>query len=434
MAPSRVFDVGKYYSISLRSYNREEAAMAAERSRVTDPLQIRDLAERYRSLPLLPEFFKLPKAGAIGIELEFAGVCENRRDIPTPFWARLGTDISVHAPSGYRDLELRALATNKTLEKRVLRMCEIMLQLRARLTERCSLHVHLDARHMDESEAASAARRLLRWLILLQELVPLNRRQNEFCRLESNVNQVLGEADYEEYSSRYCAVNFYAYQKFKSLEIRLHSGTLEPVKIVQWIKLMQKCLVTPAPRRGPDTDVFSMLLRLELPKPQFKYWIKRHQELNPKLYEGSPGVEKDSEVVDYPSPASPSAWPIFDEPLATYRAEQMRVGRRLRAVEASRVQPVQQSEPDDVPEPPVQQDEPLSDMPTGTLTAGMAVTNTSDSWYYGAIAAPSTTGSQLRVGASIVVPPEDVELFTVDEEPPSQPQPQPQRERPETHV
>lgn len=333
LVPDRLFQIGAYFTVDNRQFRQNQHYPES------DMLRIESLAQRYSRLPLSPDTFKMKKAGAIGLELEFAGVCEDRRDVETPFWARLGTDISVHAPSGYRDLELRALVTEKNLEKRVTKMCEIMKSLGATLTRRCGVHVHLDARHLSMTEAAARARRLLNWLRLLRELVPENRRYNDFCRLESNVEEVINEDDYEEYSSRYYAVNFYSYPKFKSLEVRLHSGTLVPSKIVHWVRLMKRCMETAAPRRvaGQQIDIFTLLSTLKLSPKECRYWAKRHQELNPDQYAEFPGVEEAAESVTPPPSPSPSVW-VSDESgarrrhrreaIAAHIAEQARIAQQ----------------------------------------------------------------------------------------------------------
>jgi gamma-glutamyl:cysteine ligase YbdK (ATP-grasp superfamily) len=67
---------------------------------------------------------------------------------------------------------------------------------------------------------------------LLFAMVPKSRRDNRYCKKnDKGVNM-------DDYGSRYHAINPESYRKFKTIEVRLHSGTTDWVKINNWIELL----------------------------------------------------------------------------------------------------------------------------------------------------------------------------------------------------
>lgn len=92
----------------------------------------------------------------------------------------------------------------------------------------CGLHVHIDLR--DETSrftAANVYRSLTRFHSVLKMLVPDSRLNNRYCMWRSNALT----------NSRYCAINFKAYYKFRTIEFRCQSGSTDRVKIEKWAEL-----------------------------------------------------------------------------------------------------------------------------------------------------------------------------------------------------
>ena len=143
---------------------------------------------------------------------------------------QIKSDGSISEIDGYREVELAIVAPISQYEITLKQVCIILDQLGARVNKSCGLHVHLDARHRI---APQMLERLIKAQNLLFKIVPESRRVNTFCkktatrtRLTSNVN-------------RYHAVNGpNAYQKFRTIEVRLHSGTIDFEKINNWIRLL----------------------------------------------------------------------------------------------------------------------------------------------------------------------------------------------------
>lgn len=91
----------------------------------------------------------------------------------------------------------------------------------------CGLHVHVDVRDLDLDQAKAVYRRLIRLQSVLKQLVPPSRRRNRYCRWRSNLAG----------GTRYTAINFRSYSKFKTIEFRCQSGTTNREKIETWAEI-----------------------------------------------------------------------------------------------------------------------------------------------------------------------------------------------------
>lgn len=99
----------------------------------------------------------------------------------------------------------------------------------AYVNKSCGTHVHFDMRHQSDSKSVTMmAKRLARWVPALRLILPHSRRVNQYCA-----------EDITSGRSRYAFVNLMAYDKYKTLEIRGHSGTIEAEKILNWIQICE---------------------------------------------------------------------------------------------------------------------------------------------------------------------------------------------------
>ena len=101
----------------------------------------------------------------------------------------------------------------------------------------CGMHVHLDQRGVSKVTATKRAKRLVKALPALMKLVPQSRLENRFCQANRMIPK---HGTYRFNSDRYMMINYLsAYRKHKTIEVRLHGGTLDFWKVLGWIKLCQ---------------------------------------------------------------------------------------------------------------------------------------------------------------------------------------------------
>jgi hypothetical protein len=221
-------------------------------------------------LDLTPRAYQYERA----VGLEFETVSKVKPEIladALPLWTRVTSDGSIERTNAnpYAN-EVRALLTRSELEPRLFRLCEKFKALGLTVNRSCGLHVHFDMRGKRSDEVTKIAKRADKWLKALQELVPASRRENRYCRFGISTRD------------RYHAVNLCSLGKFETLEIRLHSGTVDYSKTLAWIRLCELIL---ALKTGPKAgDCLGTLSQLPLADHDFAYWRTRHAQLNSHLY------------------------------------------------------------------------------------------------------------------------------------------------------
>lgn len=263
----RVVSATTREDIRYRTHNSR--GRAADREIVAE--QPRTARQRYMDMPLTPDTFNYDRA--LGVELELVSK-SNKQTLTDalPIWCRRADDGSLRATSSAYPYvhEVRALFVRSQMEPRLFRLCNTLQALECSVNKSCGLHIHLDQRGETTASAKKRATIMDRWLCALQELVPMSRRTNDYCKFG------ISERD------RYHAVNFVAFQKYKTIEVRLHSGTIDYTKILAWIRL---CELLAAMRHKPkEGGCIATLEQLPLAGHDLAYWRARHRDLNPHLY------------------------------------------------------------------------------------------------------------------------------------------------------
>ena len=216
-------------------------------------------ATKIRSKSLDPEAYKYERA--IGIEIECYGLALGEK---LPLWCREKGDGSLNVGG----IEFVALVKRSELEHRLYKLCDLIKGYR--VDKKCGLHIHLDCRSKSLDEVKTIAKKLNTWLYALREFVASSRRDNDYCKFGISER------------NRYRAVNICSFEKHKTIEIRLHSGTTDYTKIISWIRLLELLLVVKGTTKGKEG--VQALLDLPLCEYERAYWLKRHQVLNPALY------------------------------------------------------------------------------------------------------------------------------------------------------
>jgi len=134
-------------------------------------------------------------------------------------------------------VELVVLAKEQDIQDVINRVCAVLdsRRIKARANNSCGLHVHLDMRRRDVTESY---KRLYYSQNIMLGMVPENRRSgshaDRYCK--SNTTPTFDIQNKKD--DRYYVVNTEAYNKYKTLEVRVHSGTTNASKINNWIKML----------------------------------------------------------------------------------------------------------------------------------------------------------------------------------------------------
>jgi hypothetical protein len=227
--------------------------------------------ERIRKIPLEVGrgIYKYPRA--LGLEIE--GTSPLNHDALAallPFYTRVVSDSSIRVQaSNHIGAEVKMLLNRATFDSRLLSVCKTLQDVGFEVNKSCGLHVHLDARHLDVTQREKIKKSVLKWLNALIELVPMSRRDNQYCVLRST-------------QGRYCAVSTATGAK-NTIEVRLHSATTDQTKITMWIRLIELLAVLPPPSTKLRTTI-AALESLPLCDWDKSYWRSRHKTLNPSMY------------------------------------------------------------------------------------------------------------------------------------------------------
>jgi hypothetical protein len=104
----------------------------------------------------------------------------------------------------------------------------------------CGLHVHFDMRsETDDSRKAITCAYLMTYEVWCR-FVDSSRIDNTFCQASradcGQVHRTKYFEDFADNQSRCEWINFQAYNKHRTFEVRLHEGTLDAQRICNWIK------------------------------------------------------------------------------------------------------------------------------------------------------------------------------------------------------
>lgn len=174
----------------------------------------------------------------VGIELEFIAEADSNKlglalvEAGVTKYVTLKTDASIQgAKAGQTSHELTLCIPEALIDSVVKRVTQVLTSVKARVNSTTGMHVHLDARYRDHRKMFS---RLVSAQRILFAMQPKSRRDNKYCR--ANKTKVYNKA--RRTIDRYHGVNPLSYSEHRTIEVRLHSGTVSFEKIVNWVKIL----------------------------------------------------------------------------------------------------------------------------------------------------------------------------------------------------
>lgn len=217
---------------------------------------------------------KTPTTGEkyIGIEIECGFVDSYQREPIALAMARAGLSrhVNVGTDGSIRGflsgIEVRILATEADLPDILARTCAVLKAHDARVNKSCGLHVHVDHRPATGRDPNVTYTKLVAAQRWLWAVVAPSRRGNEYVRrAKSRKLDGGGGHHYEGISARQ------AYRNHQTVEIRLHHGTTNAGKILNWVRLLLAVTDGPAITRCPG-KLANFAKKLSL-TPELTRWI-----------------------------------------------------------------------------------------------------------------------------------------------------------------
>lgn len=127
--------------------------------------------------------------------------------------------------------EIAIVARRSQIHDIVRKTCEVLQKHGAEVNDTCGLHVHLDMRNV--SDVNRSFGNLVKAQKLLYSMCPRSRYNNSYCKPNISLSM-------ERHGGRYWGINPASYSEHQTLEVRIHSGTVNVVKINNWIDLLSR--------------------------------------------------------------------------------------------------------------------------------------------------------------------------------------------------
>ncbi len=178
--------------------------------------------------------------------------------------------------------EVRMLIENseENLKKQLKKLCTVLSNMESYVNTSCGLHIHLDMRHKSDTEIYEIGLRFKRCLSVLSTLVPQSRRDNDYCKLQKSD------------TDRYSAINMTALRKYNTIEIRLHSGTVDYLKIYNWIRLLNLIKETKNDKTFKTLD--EMIEGLSIPDELALFYYNRYKKFNANIWNEETSLSESS--------------------------------------------------------------------------------------------------------------------------------------------
>lgn len=147
-----------------------------------------------------------------------------------------------------------APAKGRKFIKQIREICKVLKAGKAVVNNSCGLHVHVDARDLEAGDLQKVS---LAWEAVEGQMfrrVAKNRATNSFCKkwnkkftkiykTKGSIQSFLALAsEINDYGDRYRSLNYQALEDHGTLENRIHHGTIDAKKIIDWAMINVKLI------------------------------------------------------------------------------------------------------------------------------------------------------------------------------------------------
>lgn len=232
----------------------------------------------------------------IGVEIEFTSKSEQTKLGAMLHKAGLGdfvhlkSDGSIQVKKkGHYPHELCVLVTEANYKEIINKIANVLLEDEATVNASCGLHVHLDMRNRNKELAYS---NLVSAQNILYAMNPKSRSTSQYC-------QKAKFKEFGKHSGRYMGINAQSYNKYNTIEVRIHAGTVSGLKIINWVGILLSVInLDSEVKRSPGT-VTSFIKTYKVEDNLAKYIAERvlkFTEKDPTVPVSVDAGSEDSEV------------------------------------------------------------------------------------------------------------------------------------------
>jgi hypothetical protein len=221
------------------------------------PSKFLELNEKF-AMNIIKEH-KIPKTqdNYIGIEIEMLAPNKSIEKMNEEFikarlhrYVNIGTDGSIRQDvDGSKSMELRILVTESQLSSTLRQIFDVLKKNDCYVNRSCGMHVHLDMRNRNPELAYF---NLFKVQDLMFNIQPLSRRTNTYCVANKKADLKLSEFGEGE---RYKAINTTSYNKYNTIEVRLHEGTTKYRDVTNWVNFLVATVSMKEKLSSPISDL-----------------------------------------------------------------------------------------------------------------------------------------------------------------------------------
>lgn len=182
------------------------------------------------------------KANYVGVEIEF--ICKASRETLQQLFvsARLAGNVYLKDDQSIQregenewTHEVTIIAKQPNINDVVNRVCAVlnMKDVASYVNDSCGIHVHVDMRNR---EYPICFKNMVNSLPILMAMVPSGRLQSKYC--VPNISDDFQYSKGNGQLDRRQAINPQSYGTHRTLEIRMHSGSTNAMKINNWVNIL----------------------------------------------------------------------------------------------------------------------------------------------------------------------------------------------------
>lgn len=215
----------------------------------------------------------------IGVELEFCAPIKEELFALKLFqhgihkYAQLKQDGSLRPNKELKEygFELAILLEETSYKKGLKKITNLLREVKAVARDRrCGLHIHLDMRRRNKDLVYN---NLVACQYALLSIVDPSRYNNEFCQIVKN--RKIPTKFTGDRHERYKTINAAAYYKFKTLEVRMHEGSVSFDEITHWIDMLIKIANYTKKLKDDVTELDIMQRRFKFKSKLYTYALER---------------------------------------------------------------------------------------------------------------------------------------------------------------
>lgn len=200
-----------------------------------------NLILRARRMDIFSEKAPRTDDNHVGVELEFMSKLDRNKlgalltSANLYSFCTLKDDGSIRAESKYPfSHELCVVAKETEILDVIKRVCVTLAKAGCKVNKTCGMHVHLDMRNRDKTIAFANLVAAQNFLYLMN---PASRTDvvngMRYCAPTRT-------RTFSDRMDRYSGINGAAYARHKTIEVRIHAGTVDVTKISNWISILLK--------------------------------------------------------------------------------------------------------------------------------------------------------------------------------------------------